>query len=437
MSNDTKYFVRLRIGHKSEMLDRPTSTGMTHQWTVFVHSFSGMPFVDRSFISKESKYLEISGRKHSKNSASMVVFELHPDFSSPRRVVKEPPFEVSELGYGGFSIPIHITFTGASKIYKLTYDMNLVLEKYNEQFITQTIEMKQPSSTFRELILKYGGAKKDSDKRNRLRKGVTSSSEEPPPKREREKEKSRSGSNPPLSKLKIPRALVDSEKRQKNSRSASSENIANTSKSIVPAETKVTSNNETKTIAPSEVKQTEALSSEPSTSTESNCSDSEISKFTTFIFVFAGAFVVIRIHRKYKTEKQYDFEFLVRLQKKLMTLKDPDKMLAVVNTLLTPTSSNPNLPSGLLFTDNNLLSFDICKLNSSLIARLYKSLISAFSANAIATSKAEVLIDLIGYHCDCSMLLNITDSFPPKFKNPESEIPRKANSISLISCKYI
>ncbi|VDK85210.1 unnamed protein product, partial [Onchocerca ochengi] len=70
------------------------------------------------------------------------------------------------------------------------------------------------------------------------------------------------------------------------------------------------------------------------------------------------------------TEKQYDFEFLVRLQKKLMTLKDPDKMLAVVNTLLTPTSSSPSLPSGLLFTDNNLLSFDICKLNSSLIGKL-------------------------------------------------------------------
>ncbi|VDO47175.1 unnamed protein product [Onchocerca flexuosa] len=299
----------------------------------------------------------------------MVVFELHPDFSSPRRVVKEPPFEVSELGYGGFSIPIHITFTGASKIYKLTYDMNLVLEKYNEQFITQTIEMKQPSSTFRELILKYGGAKKDSDKRNRLRKGVTSSSEEPPPKREREKEKSRSGSNPPLSKLKIPRALVDSEKRQKNSRSASSENIANTSKSIVPAETKVTSNNETKTIAPSEVKQTEALSSEPSTSTESNCSDSEISKFTTFS-AESTISMTPTTENDCTTEKQYDFEFLVRLQKKLMTLKDPDKMLAVVNTLLTPTSSNPNLPSGLLFTDNNLLSFDICKLNSSLIGKL-------------------------------------------------------------------
>lgn len=98
-----------------------------------------------------------------------------------------------------------------------------ITEKYNEQFITQTIEMKQPSSSFRELILKYGGAKKDPDKRkekHRLRKGTTSSSEEPAPKREKEKEKGRSGSNPPLSKLKIPRALVDGEKRQKNSRAS-------------------------------------------------------------------------------------------------------------------------------------------------------------------------------------------------------------------------
>uniref|UniRef100_A0A1I8EZZ7 YEATS family protein n=2 Tax=Wuchereria bancrofti TaxID=6293 RepID=A0A1I8EZZ7_WUCBA len=354
MSSDTKYFVRLRIGHKSEMLDRPTSTGMTHRWTVFVHSFSGMPFTDRSFISK-------------------VVFELHPDFSSPRRVVKEPPFEVSELGYGGFSIPIHITFTGASKVYKLTYDMNLVLEKYNEQFITQTIEMKQPSSSFRELILKYGGAKKDSDKRkekHRLRKGTISSSEEPAPKREKEKEKGRSGSNPPLSKLKIPRALVDGEKKRKNTRSSSSENIANIPKSVIPAaETKSSSNTETKAAVPPGIKQTETISSEPSTSAESNCSDSETSKVTTF-GTESTVSLTPTLESDCMIEKQYSFEFLVRLQKKLMTLKDPDKMLAVVNTLLTPTSSNPSLPSGLLFTDNNLLSFDICKLNSSLIGKL-------------------------------------------------------------------
>ncbi|VDK86752.1 unnamed protein product [Litomosoides sigmodontis] len=353
MSNDTKYFVRLRIGHKSEMLDRPTSTGMTHRWTVFVHSFSGMPFTDRSFISK-------------------VVFELHPDFASPRRVIKEPPFEVSELGYGGFSIPIHITFTGASKVYKLTYDMNLVLEKYNEQFITQTIEMKQPSSSFRELILKYGGAKKDSDKRkekHRLRKVITSSSEEPAPKREKEKEKSRSGSNPPLSKLKIPRALVDGEKRQKNFKCSPSENSTNISKSIVSAETKISSSNEPKVTVTSEVKQGETISSEPSTSTESNCSDSETPKITAFGAENTISMTPI-LESNCMMEKQYGFEFLVRLQKKLMTLKDTDKMLAVVNTLLTPTSPSHDLPSGLLFTDNNLLSFDICKLNSSLIGKL-------------------------------------------------------------------
>lgn len=94
-------------------------------------------------------------------------------------------------------------------------------EKYNEQFITQTIEMKQPSSSFRELILKYGGAKKDSDRRkekHRLRKGAAGSPVEPAPKREKEEETRRCGSNPPLSKLKIPRALVNSEKKQKHSK---------------------------------------------------------------------------------------------------------------------------------------------------------------------------------------------------------------------------
>lgn len=64
------------------------------------------------------------------------MFELHPDFPNPRRVVKEPPFEVTEMGYAGFSIPLHITFTGAAKVYKLTYDMNLVLGIYIFIYIT-------------------------------------------------------------------------------------------------------------------------------------------------------------------------------------------------------------------------------------------------------------------------------------------------------------
>lgn len=53
-----------------------------------------------------------------------------------------------------------------------------------------------------------------------------------------------------------------------------------------------------------------------------------------------------------------------------MTLEDPDKVLAVVDTLITPTSSASSLPPDLLLSDNNLLSFDVCKLSSMMISKL-------------------------------------------------------------------
>ena len=55
-----------------------------------------------------------------------MVFTLHPDFPDPIRTVKVPPFEVSETGYAGFSIPITITFSCHKKI-TIVYDMNLTM----------------------------------------------------------------------------------------------------------------------------------------------------------------------------------------------------------------------------------------------------------------------------------------------------------------------
>lgn len=64
--------------------------------------------------------------------------------------------------------------------------------------------------------------------------------------------------------------------------SASSDNLTNLASKSLPVEkSKVSPSTETKTAAVPEVKQPEPVSCEPSTSTESNCSDSEISKITT------------------------------------------------------------------------------------------------------------------------------------------------------------
>lgn len=39
-----------------------------------------------------------------------VVFQLHPSFNNPVRVVESPPFELTECGWGEFEIVISLFF---------------------------------------------------------------------------------------------------------------------------------------------------------------------------------------------------------------------------------------------------------------------------------------------------------------------------------------
>ena len=39
-----------------------------------------------------------------------VVFQLHPSFNNPTRIVESPPFELSECGWGEFEIGISLFF---------------------------------------------------------------------------------------------------------------------------------------------------------------------------------------------------------------------------------------------------------------------------------------------------------------------------------------
>lgn len=103
----SRVLVRILIGHTSEKLPQKTLTGHTHKWTVFVRPMSG-ELTDRSFIKK-------------------VTFNLHESFVNPLRVIKEPPFQVSETGYGGFTMPITIQFNGVQKIYTINYELSLSL----------------------------------------------------------------------------------------------------------------------------------------------------------------------------------------------------------------------------------------------------------------------------------------------------------------------
>eukprot|EP01134_Creolimax_fragrantissima_P007083 CFRG7083T1 len=61
----------------------------THKWTVFFRSLNSEDY--SPFISQ-------------------VVFKLHESFKDPIRIVKQPPYEVTEVGWGEFEITIQVHF---------------------------------------------------------------------------------------------------------------------------------------------------------------------------------------------------------------------------------------------------------------------------------------------------------------------------------------
>ncbi|XP_020700759.1 transcription initiation factor TFIID subunit 14b-like isoform X2 [Dendrobium catenatum] len=76
-------------GTISFWLGKKASEYNSHKWTVYVR---GATNEDLSVIVKR------------------VVFQLHPSFNNPTRIVESPPFELSESGWGEFEIAINIFF---------------------------------------------------------------------------------------------------------------------------------------------------------------------------------------------------------------------------------------------------------------------------------------------------------------------------------------
>ncbi|KAL5713511.1 Transcription initiation factor TFIID subunit 14b [Ranunculus cassubicifolius] len=81
--------VPIVYGTISFWLGKKASEYNSHKWTVYVRSATND---DLSVVVKR------------------VVFQLHPSFNNPTRVVESPPFELSESGWGEFEIAISLFF---------------------------------------------------------------------------------------------------------------------------------------------------------------------------------------------------------------------------------------------------------------------------------------------------------------------------------------
>ncbi|XP_068640425.1 transcription initiation factor TFIID subunit 14b-like isoform X1 [Aristolochia californica] len=86
---DVEISIPIVYGTISFWLGKKASESHSHKWTVFVR---GATNEDLSAVVKRA------------------VFQLHPTFSNPTRIVESPPFEVSEYGWGEFEIAITLFF---------------------------------------------------------------------------------------------------------------------------------------------------------------------------------------------------------------------------------------------------------------------------------------------------------------------------------------
>ncbi|KZT62934.1 yeats-domain-containing protein [Calocera cornea HHB12733] len=72
----------------------------THRWTLGV----------RSAASVEGRAEQVGGAEDLSYFIKRVTFKLHDTYPTPNRVVDKPPFEVTETGWGEFSVQILINF---------------------------------------------------------------------------------------------------------------------------------------------------------------------------------------------------------------------------------------------------------------------------------------------------------------------------------------
>ncbi|KAG7532580.1 YEATS family [Arabidopsis thaliana x Arabidopsis arenosa] len=86
---DIEISVPIVYGNVAFWLGKKASEYQSHKWAVYVR---GATNEDISVVVKK------------------VVFQLHSSFNNPTRVIEEPPFEVSESGWGEFEIAMTLHF---------------------------------------------------------------------------------------------------------------------------------------------------------------------------------------------------------------------------------------------------------------------------------------------------------------------------------------
>jgi len=78
----------------------------SHRWTVYLRGVGGEDLTH--VISKALSKLVSPAAQLTRLPGAQVTFALHPSFAPPTRTLSEPPYEVTETGWGEFEIGITV-----------------------------------------------------------------------------------------------------------------------------------------------------------------------------------------------------------------------------------------------------------------------------------------------------------------------------------------
>ncbi|KAA0201870.1 hypothetical protein HAZT_HAZT007586 [Hyalella azteca] len=130
--------LNIELGHTARVLQHVTKEGFTHEWSVWVRGEN-----DRSLADVVEK----------------VVFTLHDSFKRPKRILKTPPFMITEKGYAGFFLPVEV-FLQNNKQMRFEYDLSL--QDLHAPPITLTrcerLTFYNPQEELKRKLLAAGGA---------------------------------------------------------------------------------------------------------------------------------------------------------------------------------------------------------------------------------------------------------------------------------------
>ncbi|KAK1297746.1 hypothetical protein QJS10_CPB15g00537 [Acorus calamus] len=113
-------------------LGKKASEFHSHKWTVYVRGAT-------------NEDLGVAVKR--------VVFQLHPSFNNPTRVIESPPFELSESGWGEFEIAITLVFHGDVCDKQLDLYHHLRLFPEEDSAAPQTTKKPVVIETYDEIII--------------------------------------------------------------------------------------------------------------------------------------------------------------------------------------------------------------------------------------------------------------------------------------------